>query len=165
MFIRDRLTNPSYDLIWIQAVMTLQFLDDHEAFFTVDFNRECRSGACAQTFNAALYSGFYVVRIMILSSNNDELFDSSGDVQCAFIDESKIARAQEWPVIGSRQTRVEGLGCLRRPVVITAGDAWSTNPYLAHLVCAARCQRFRIDDDHFLFLNATAGHERRAVRL
>src|SRR5215203_3330925 len=104
------------------------------------------------------------MRIVVLSSNNDQFFETSGDIKRAVTDESQIARAQEWSMIGIRETRVESLGRFLRPVVITTGNTRPAYPDFTNLVRITRCQRFRIDDDDFLFLNAAAGHERRAVR-
>ena len=59
-----------------------------------------------------MQSRFDVLRIIVLPSDDDEVFNATGDEQLTVFDEPKIACAKERPLAGIGQVGLKGPECL-----------------------------------------------------
>src|SRR5215467_4544873 len=94
-----------------------------------------------------LYRGLYVLRIMILASDDDQVFEAPGNEEVAVANEAEVSRAQEGTVRGITQVSLKGRPGFFGMIVVPRRDAWATHPNLAHATGGATGQGTRINDD------------------
>src|SRR6185503_7064299 len=92
----------------------------------------------------------YIVRVMIEAANDDQILQSTGDEELAFIDEAKIPGAQEWSIAATGKVRAK---CLFRQLgfaPVALSHARSCDPDLAHLARRTFRRDVRMNDDDLL---------------
>src|ERR1044071_2105582 len=100
------------------------------------------------------------MRIVVMASNDDQVFDPSGDEEVTVLHESEIAGAEERPRPGVCQSVAECLCRLRGLSVIAGGHAAAADPDLSDKPIGERRLRTRINDN-----NLHAEHSRAATNL
>src|SRR5258708_3861183 len=90
-------------------ILALYLIGNHQLFFTTSFygksDAATRSQGCMTFFNGQ----FKILWIMIATTNDDQIFEASGNKQFTISDKAQIARTQEWPLAGSK---MGAEGCL-----------------------------------------------------
>src|SRR5689334_25440760 len=97
---------------------------------------------------AMLDGQFNILRIMIASTNDDEVFESPGDEEFAIFEKAEITGAEKGAFPALSQTRAEDvLGCLR-PVPVSSRHARARDQNLANTVWWTFAQRLRIGNHY-----------------
>src|SRR5215213_3391740 len=100
---------------------------------------------------AALNRAFDVLRIMINTTNNDQILQPASEEQFVIVDKTKITGTQKSSCIAIGKMRVEDLLRIEWPVPISRGDTGSRDPKLTDTIVRTLRQEFRINNDHLLF--------------
>src|SRR5918998_2469728 len=98
----------------------------------------------------------YVLRIMVASPNNDEVFEPAGYEQLSVVQKSKVTGPQKRSLASVLQVRPKSLLCLLRPVPVTLGNAGTRHPELSYPIGWTPGQRFVIDHGNFLVTQCLA---------
>src|SRR4028119_1888628 len=85
-----------------------------------------------------------ILRIVVPSTQDDQVLETPGDEQLAAVDEAEVPGAQE-RTVAIRQTGAERARRLLRPVPIARGHARTGDPDLPHPTGRGRDAGFRID--------------------
>ena len=107
---------------------------------------------------AALNRQLDVLRIVIVSANDDQILETARNDKLSLAHQTQVAGSQKWPVVGIHQSSMKGLRGFLRPTPISFGHAWPGDPDLADFACGTALQRLRIHDlDLHLIEHSTAG--------
>src|SRR5687768_10377244 len=79
VFLSDVLTNEINKSVQLHRVALLHLLHDHQSLFISDLDRECRASRLLEHRVTLLYCHFYVLRVMIVTTNDNELFEAPGN--------------------------------------------------------------------------------------
>src|SRR5436190_12332622 len=90
------------------------------------------------------------MRVVIFAFSNDQVFESPGYVQFAFIYKSEIPGTQEWPFTAVEQPGTKSSFRIPRFVPITAGDTGTIHPDLSDFICQTWRQGFSINNNYLL---------------
>src|SRR4051794_20307228 len=96
------------------------------------------------------YNKLDILGIIILTTNNNEIFETTGNKQIISCHETQIACAQKGTLARISQK------CPKRPlgfggiIPITLSNALSSQPYFSDLISGTRCHSLRIDNSQSL---------------
>ncbi len=136
------------------------FRSNADALFAVVSDRERRHAALAHHFDFALDSLLDVLRIEVVSADDEHVFQAPGDEQLARTDKTQVAGAQP----GAAGVLHEGLGAGFGVAPVTVGDARAGGPDFADGVVGEFFEGIRFDNQHrVLRLADAAAHDRAAV--
>src|SRR5438270_5980919 len=85
------------DFIKVAFKLALDLANDDHSFVPIPFQTECCASIPTQGRMRFFDTFFDVLRIVISSSNDNAVFQSSGNKQFTAINKTEIARSQEWP--------------------------------------------------------------------
>src|SRR5690348_16001280 len=85
-----------------------------------------------------------VVRIVILSADDDEVFDATSNVKLVAIEKSQVAGAKVG-TITIRQLRLERFSRFYRAVPVSRSDAWTFHPNFANATSRNRLASGGVD--------------------
>src|SRR5258706_1443118 len=80
-------------------LLTLGFDDDDGLFSAVCFQGKCDTRTRLQSRLELLHRAFDIVSVVILASDDDEIYGSSGDVKFALMQEAQIPGSEERSVV------------------------------------------------------------------
>src|SRR5258708_23543101 len=106
---------------------------------------------------ALLHGKLYVLWIVILPANDQQVFQPAGYKQMAIFQKPQVSRAKKRAFVSLGYPRVERLLCLFRFSPVPLRNTRAADPYLAHIAGAAWSQRIRRNDSHGLLRGRTAG--------
>ena len=91
-----------------------------------------------------------ILRIVIASSNDDEILEPADKEQFSFVHKAKVSGPKERPFIRVGAVGLEGLDRFFAKVPITVCYAGALYPNLANLIWCARDAKVWVDDQHLL---------------
>src|SRR5437867_5676397 len=145
-----RLANSSNHLLYIQIPeLPLDFVNNHQPLFTQHINRKRYTTTRPQGWMALFYRQFDILGILVVSSNEDQVFDATSHEQLTILQKSQVAGAQKRPLSGSSQVRPDRLLRLLSLLPVTLRDARTGDPDLAYFVRWTWDARFWINDHDF----------------
>ncbi len=78
------------------AIFALHFLHNDQPFLSIHVNREGRATIAGKSEMAVSDGLLDVLRIMVASANDDEIFETASNVHLAIQHKTQIAGTQEW---------------------------------------------------------------------
>src|ERR687883_2102839 len=96
MFVSDRLTDPFDDLRGILR-LAVKLLNHDEAFFAGGINRESGPTSRSQCGVATLNRQFDVLWIMIVASDDNQVFEPAGHKEFVVFEEPQVAGSAKRP--------------------------------------------------------------------
>src|SRR5215218_2804401 len=116
----------------------LYLLDNNQPLLSVYFDLKRGPAVLPQRRIVSLDGRFDILRVVILPSNNHQVFEASGHEKLAILYEPQIACAKERPLAVSGQISFKSLPGLFWPIIISSCYAGSRHPYLADAVSRTR---------------------------
>src|SRR5436305_5292869 len=99
---------------------------------------------------APFYRQFDVLGIVIAASDDDQVFDTTGNKQHAVLEKAHISGAQERPLLCIRQVCLESMLRLLHFVPVSLGNAGTCYPNFPYMVRRTLGQGLRINGDDLL---------------
>ena len=118
----------------VVAAVALDLVHEDEALRAVLVDRERGAETRCEQRVACARGGFDVLRVMVETADDDEVVDSAGDVELAFVDEAKVAGAQKRAVAGVASACVERRCGFLRVAPVALADGFAGDPDLANAV-------------------------------
>src|SRR5690348_9832236 len=87
---------------------------------------------------------------MVTATNNDQVFQTTGNKEFTVQHKAKIASAQEWPFIAISQVCTEGVFALLGAPPVALSHAGTSNPDFAHASRRTEQARLRVHNLHTL---------------
>src|SRR6516162_4324628 len=97
-----------------------------------------------------LHRRLNILRIVVVATDDDQVLETTRDVQFTMMHEAQVARTQKWPFACISQVRPEGLLRLFWPPPVALSNAGTCYPDFAHLIGWIRGEGIRINDKHLL---------------
>src|SRR5436305_5366277 len=110
------LANEPEGVVQIMISTDCGFLHEDEPLFALHIYGESCATAGTQYRVALLGGQFNVLRIMVLTTDDEQVFEHSGNEQLAVVNEPQIAGAEEVPIIASSHERLQRFPGLLRSV-------------------------------------------------
>ena len=163
VFVGNRLANGGEEFFVRRFVTPFDFLKKYEAFFALFVDDEQR--AFVTKFRMAVSAGrFNVLRINVDAVKNNQVFQTSGNEQFAFVQKAEVAGSHIGFVVRVRRFRLEDFLGQFRFIEIALSARRAFDPDFADFVLFASHVRVRIDDkNRFVHKTLTASDERSAV--
>src|SRR5262249_21955938 len=130
------------------GLTAIDLLDDDQPLFPPDLDGESGATTEPQRVVAAFDRAFDVLRIVVETADDDQIFEPPRDKQVTVLQESQVAGSQKRPLEGVGDVGAESMIGLGGTAPVTLSDALARNPDLAHLIRRASAQRLRVDDDY-----------------
>src|ERR671910_1140178 len=131
-------------------VPALQLLDDYQLLPFVGAHRERRATPRTQGCVALFHRLFYVLRVMVASPNNDELFEPARYEQLPVVQKPQVTGPQKGPLARPRQVHPKSVLRLLALAPVPLGDARARHPDLSYTIGRAPGQRARVDHNNLL---------------
>src|SRR5688572_10426328 len=126
------------DLFIRPCAIALDLLHDDQTLLAFNLQRE-RCATSGPQRPMALFDGLLdVLRVMIEAANDDQVFETAGDVEFAVVHETKIAGAQKSFLVIACKRSVKRLRSRLGLIPVPAGHAWARNPNLTDLAYRTR---------------------------
>ena len=152
------------NFLYFVLLATFDLVDDDQLRLIGHVDREGSPAAGPHRVVRFFDGELDVVRIVIQSADDDQVFQTAGDKQLAVLKESQVAGAQKRTVAVVAQTGAEGVLGLFGPPPVALGDAGAFDPDLADLPRTTTAHRLRIGDhDLFVGQDLAAADERSRV--
>jgi hypothetical protein len=91
----DRATNALNDRFRTHWATALRLLNNDQLFGAVGLNSECRAAARSSLRVALLHSPLDVLRIVIASANDNQVFEATRDEQIIAMQETQVAGSEK----------------------------------------------------------------------
>src|SRR5215213_6470669 len=136
--------------IHARYVPALQLLDDYQLLPFVGAHRERRATPRTQGCVALFHRLLYVLRVMVASPNNDELFEPACYEQLPVVQKPQVTGPQKGPLARVWQVRPKSVLRLINLAPIPLGNAGTRHPNLSYTIRWAPGQRVGVDHDNLL---------------
>ena len=154
--LRDGLSDCSSDFFDVGALLpAFDLLHHDEQFPVAHLDRERRAAIRSEHWMTFSYRLFDILRVMVPTPDDDQVFESTGNEEFAVLHKSKIAGPKKWPRPCPCDPRPKGLFGFPGSVPITFGGTRTCKPDLAHYVGGALSACGRIHDHDFRVSNRT----------
>src|ERR671917_244576 len=131
-------------------VSSFQLLNDHQLLPFVGSHRKRRATTRTQSHVALFHRLLYVLRVVVASPNNDEVFKPARYKQLPVAHKPQVTGPQKGPLARVWQVRPKNVLCLLSLTPIPLGDAGTRHPNLSYTIRWASGQRAGVDHDNLL---------------